>query len=251
VVVLVADVGLAWAWFERGAGLLGFELAGAGLAIPVAALLGAMITGTLLFSVQAARATLGTHLGRPFDVIDLPRLARGSVRTAAVLLLVSSSAAAWFALALRGSESEGAAAAATALLVCGLMLASVSDAALRAGQHDTALAFAAVVGVLGLVLTAVPGWSLFPLTELYVAEPMTGVRLCGVVLLQEAALAVVTHAGVLRHRRAEGVELLVTVAVVSVFAAALALLFTPSLPAMAGVLIVARGLVVPLLRSGR
>jgi len=251
-VFLVADVGLARAWFERGSGLLSFELAGAGLALPVAALLGAIIAGTLLFAVEGARTTLGTHLARPFDLTDLPRLVRDAILPAGALAWVGGVAAAWFALACRGAAAHGVVSAATALLVAALLACSLVDDAVRRRRVDALTWVAVAVMVLvGLGLLIVPRWPLLLLSAVPSGEPMLGSRLVGAVVLQELALAGMAWAGLLRHRRSEGVELAVSATVVIVLAVVLTLAYPPTLPAMAGVLIVARGLTVPLLRSGR
>ena len=248
-IAVLAALGFSTAWLDRGAGLAGYELAGASLALPLAALLGAVAQGSLLLTVQRAREDLGMHLARPFDLGDVAALLGASWRTSLALGAAAIGATAWSLLVLRSSPSMGADTGILAVLLVGLGLAFGEDVAARAGAGGGGLRTAVVVllVLLGAGLLIVPRLILTPVEPHMDGVGTLAARLAGVVLLHEAALRLATDAGLLRHRRAVVVEF----AVFGVLTTAALVVMSTSLdgllPLVVAVLAV-RGVTVPLLR---
>lgn len=245
----LAALGFGLAWQGRGAGLAGYELAGASLALPLAALLGAVAQGSLLLTVQRARDDLGIHLARPFALGDVAALARASWRASLSLGAASLLATAWSLLVLRGSATMGADTGVLVVLLVGLGLAFGEDVAARAGGGRGGLRIAVVVLLVlgGLALLTVPHMALTPVEPHMDGVRTLGARLAGVALLHEAALRLVTDAGLLRHRRSVLLEL----AVFGLATTALLVVLSTSLDGLmplAVAVLAARGVSVPLLR---
>ncbi len=248
-VALLAALGFSAVWLNRGAGLAGYELAGASLALPLAALLGAVAQGSLLLTVQRAREDLGIHLARPFDLGDIAAVLGASWRASLALGAAALGATAWSLFVLRGSPSMGADTGILAVLLVGLSLAFGEDLAARAGAGGGVLRAAVVVllVLLGAGLLIVPGLTLTPVEPHMDGVGTLAARLAGVALLHEAALRLVTDAGLLRHRRAVGLELAVFGVLTTVLLVVTSMSLDGLLPLVVAVLAV-RAVSVPLLR---
>ncbi len=250
-VALLAALGFAVAWQNRGTGLAGYELAGASLAMPLAALMGAVAQGSLLLTVQRARDGFGIHLPRPFDLGDVAVLVRASWRASLALGAAGLLATVASLVVLRSSEAQGADTLALVVVITGLALALVEDVAARAGVGGGGLrvATAALLLVAGTALTAAPGPVLSLLAPGADLVPTAGFRFAGMILLHELALRLATDLGLLRHRRSVALEVGVLVLLAAALLAGLLWLggMDGLLPATVAVL-AARGISVPLLR---
>jgi len=246
-VTAVAAVVAASIWLYRGARLPGYELAGAGLAVPVASLLGTITMGALLYAVRAGRERLFVHLAKPFDVSDVASLLRLGWRPGVLLSAAAASSLLWVTLAFRDGSSLPSTPAAVTFVLAGLALSSCQVAALRskrAGRGLTAVVLAALL-VPGIGLLVAPGLVLAPFTAHAVAQ--VGPRLAGVFMLHEVALWLATSKGWLAPRRSPVVEL-GALAVVACGAGALAVWLGGGFTALMMVLLLCRGVTVPLLR---
>ena len=208
------DLWLASRWLHRGASDLGFELAGAGLALPVAMLLAATAAGGLLLASGRARREMAVHLARPFHMADAGALLREAPWTVAGAPLI----AAWVCL-LSASMAQGedrgdllgpllALLAVVTMLVLALELGARAGAAARPGP----LLLAVSLGLLGIGLVATPGTLLFPLVPgLVHGNPsLIAPRLLGALTLVELVFHLLAWAGVLARRHPLRTELAVT-----------------------------------------
>lgn len=248
VVGLVGNLAAAAIWVQRGGGTPGYELAGAALAVPVGALLGAVAVGTTLFAAGQGRERLQIHLARPFDVSDVASLLVRAGRPALVLTVASGAAWAWFTLACRQTHSPGEMAAVATILVAGLAMALSRDLLeqSRAESWWSSLALNVALAVAGLALVIGPGVVLSALV-IHPVEP-GGARIAGIVLLHEVALWAATRRGWLRFSRPIGTEAMLLGVVALLGMTAVALVGESATSTLALSCLVARGLTVPLLR---
>lgn len=251
VVALLAALGFAVAWQNRGASLPGYELAGASLAMPLAALMGAVAQGTLLLTVQRAREGLGIHLPRPFALGDVAVLIRASWGASLILATAGLLATVASLLVLRPGAAQGADAVVLVVVLVGLALALTEDAAARAGVGGGAVrvATAALLLVAGVVLVTVPGPALTLISPDAGLAPTAGFRLAGAILLHELALRLATDLGLLRHRRRITLEAGVLVGLAAaLFAGLLWIGDLDGLLPLTIAILAARGISAPLLR---
>ena len=247
-VTAVSCVIAAHGWVGRGAGQPGYELAGAGLSLPVAVLLGTMTLGSLLFAVRAGRERLFIHLARPFAVMDAALILRHGWRPGLALSITAAAMLAWILLAYSSPSALAVVPAASTFLFTGLALSTVLHRSMGVGRADRAWIAVVLVALLlpGLGLIAAPRFSLSPFTSQ--VDALAGVRVVGVFLLHEAALWVATQRGWLRSRRPLFVELAL-LAVLALGGGALAVrLGTDGWTALTMATLISRGLTVPLLR---
>lgn len=247
----VASVGAVVAahlWVGRGAGLAGYELAGAGLSMPVAVLLGTMTFGALLLAVRDGRERLSIHLARPFALGDVASVLRCGWRPGVALALTAAATFAWMLLTYRDASALSVAPATATFLFTGLALSSVLLGAMSAGSASLVLLAVVLVALVlpGLGLVVAPRFTLSPFTSH--AETLTGVRLVGLILLQEAALCLAIRRGWLDLRRSPVVELVLLAGLSFGGGLVVMGLGADEWTALTMAVLISRGLTVPLLR---
>jgi len=248
VVTSVGSVVAAGVWVGRGAGLPGYELAGAGLALPIAVLLGTMTFGALLFAIRAGREQLNIHLAKPFATGDALHVLRHGWRPGLALSLIAAVLLTWVWLAYRDASSLPAVPALSSILFTGLALSTVLVSIQRTGQAHRGLTVLvlAVLVLPGVGLLVVPRLTLSPFSP-YV-DAIAGARLVGALLLHEVALWLATLKGWLELRRPLAVEMALLAGLAVGAGALMAALGVGGWPGLVMVLLVCRGLTVPLLR---
>ncbi len=208
---VAADLWLASRWLHRGAGDLGFELAGIGLAFPVAMLLAAAGAGGLLLASARGRRELAIHRGRPFDMGDAGLLVREallpSVRFAALALGLS----ALCVLMIRGEPRGDLVGVVMAVLAAGVALVLALDHLGRGGneRRPPALVLASLLGLTALCLLVLPSIVAHALVPglRYGGATLAGVSLVGAVLAFELVVYLLTAGGWLRRRHPAWVEI--------------------------------------------
>jgi hypothetical protein len=213
VLAAAVDLWLASRWLYRGASDVGFELAGVGLALPVALLLAATAAGGLLLASGRARNELAIHLARPFHMADAGALLRESPWTLAGAPLI----AAWICLLsvvmARGEARGDLLGPVMALFACVTMLVLSLELGTRVGAagRPGPLLMAASLGLLGSVLVVAPGALLFPLVPglAHGSTSMVAPRLLGSLALIELVFHLLAWAGLLARRHPLRIELAV------------------------------------------
>lgn len=251
-VAVGADLWLASTWLHRGAGDLGFELAGMGLAVPVATLLAAGAAGGLLLANARGRDELAIHQARPFEMGDLAPLARASLGPSTCLAGLALAACTLYGVMLHGETRGDLTAITMALLAAGAALALALDRGgdAVAGWTPSTVLLLSALGLAGLVLVASPG----PLARglvpgLHHGDPsMTAVRLVGALMLHEGVLFLLTRAGWLRRRLPTWIEVAATVLLVTVAALILVLWGRHGAVPLVLALLVSRAALLPVLR---
>ncbi len=197
---VVVELVLTALWIDVGAGP-NLELAGAGLAWPIAALLGAVTGGTLLLAAASARGELGIHLSRPFDIKDLFQLVRLGLPALLPTVVFPVLAGLYSVAVMTGDRGPEAAIVGVLLFPAGLLVVAAGELVLRSEPGRGRLGW----GILGLLLAAgvlllvAPGLVRSALTQGSEAS-LAGIRLLGAGLLHEIGLALATRLGWLRMR---------------------------------------------------
>lgn len=251
-VAVGADLWLASAWLYRGAGDVGFELAGMGLAVPVASLLAAGAAGGLLLANARGRNELAIHQARPFEMGDLAPLARAALGPSTGLAGLALAACMLYVVMLHGETRGDLTAITMALLAVGAALSLSLDRGgdASAGWTPTTVLLLSALGLAGLVLVASPG----PLARglvpgLHHGDPsMTAVRLVGALMLHEGLVFLLTRAGWLRRRLPTWIEVGATVLAVAVAALILVLWGRHGAVPLVLALLVSRAALLPVLR---
>ena len=248
-VAVVADLWLASTWLHRGAGDVGFELAGMGLAVPLAMLLAAGTAGGLLLSNARGRGEMAIHRGRPFDMGDLGPLLRAALGPSLWLAGLAAAAAALTVALFLGDGRGEVAALTAAFLASGGVLALALDG-FEGRRSPAAIALATLRGLGGLLLLAWPGpLSLWLVPGLKHGEPsLMAIRLSGAILIQEVVVHLLTSRGWLRRRHPTWIDFAVTAAPVALAVAALLLWGRHGSVAVALSILVSRAALIPFLR---
>jgi len=248
-VAVVAALWIASAWLHRGAGDVGFELAGMGLAVPVAMLLAAGTTGGLLLSNARGREELAIHRARPFDMGDLGPLLRGALGPSLRLAGLALAATTLTVVMLRGETRGEVAALAAVFLATGGALALVLDGCEGHGT-PTALVLTALLALGGLLLMAWPG----PLTLALVpglryGEPsLVALRITGALLIHEVVVFQLTRMGWLHRRHPTWLEIAATALPVALAVVALVLWDRHGAVPVMLCILVCRAALIPFLR---
>lgn len=199
-IFVAVELVLTFLWSDVGAGP-NLELAGAGLAWPISALLGAVTGGTLLLCAAPARSKLGVHLSRPFDVKDLVPLVRLGLPVLLPAVGLPVLAGAYAVAVMTGRGGPEAAVVGVVLFPAGILLVTAAEIQARK-QGDRPILGWVLWGLIvasGLLLVVAPGLLRTAITR-DVAASLLGIRMLGIGLLHEGGLALATRLGWLTLR---------------------------------------------------
>jgi len=193
------DLWLAGRWLHRGASDVGFELAGMGLALPVALLLAATAAGGLLLASDRGRKELAVHLARPFRMAD----AGAILREAPWNLAAPPLAALWICLlfvAMAGGEARGdLVGPLMGWLACltAVVIALEWTGRAGAGWDVGRLLLAGILAGVGLLLVALPSVLMFPLVPglRHGDASLLAARILGTLALVELAFHLAARSG--------------------------------------------------------